>query len=80
MNVTREHRTLHFTDMPEYHHNGTPTSNETRINCGNNLSVILNYTGEGNAFKGIALDNIIIPIVLEALRNAGIQTLKPQQA
>ena len=38
-------------------------------------SITINYTGQGNAFKGVAIDNVIIPLLvaapamLEALRD-----------
>lgn len=56
-NTTTEHnRTIHVTELP--------TKDEYDLT---EITITVNYTGEGNASKGITLDHIIIPAIVEAL-------------
>lgn len=37
------------------------------------LEITINYTGQGNASKGVCLDGVVIPRIIAAINNPGFQ-------
>lgn len=63
MKVTRElgSRTLSFTELPDKRlTDGEP-------NAVRELEIHVNYSGEGSGRKGIVLDNVIVPAIVNAI-------------
>lgn len=58
MRIEHQHaeRKMLFVDIPVHHKDDPQT-----------MEITINYTGDGNACKGVTLDNIIIPAIVKAV-------------
>lgn len=66
MNVTRDNRTLRFTDVPPYT-GTTKNGSDYAVNC-DSLDVTIGCAGENNVLRAVALDNVVLPHIVDALR------------
>lgn len=63
MKVTRDNRTLHLSELPQV---GDDIVRRTVAECPQ-MSISVRYVGEGNVRMGIILDNVVMPLLVEAL-------------
>lgn len=66
MQVKQQNRTLYITDLPTNYGEDIVRSCAAQIG---EIAVSVWYEGRGTATKGIVLDNIIIPLIVAALRS-----------